>query len=93
MNTAKCGCVYEGFVQMCKLHAAAPDLLEACKKATLTIAMLKDRYRTSHDKLAHHAGTYEEYRNVELSEEGIARETMTELRTAIAKATNNERTD
>ena len=29
MKTAECGCVYFGSVQLCKTHAAAPDLLAA----------------------------------------------------------------
>ena len=32
MKTYKCGCIGEAF-QFCKLHAAAPDLLEAAKCA------------------------------------------------------------
>ena len=38
MKTYKCGCYGEVF-QFCSLHAAAPELLEACK---LVLYFLKD---------------------------------------------------
>jgi hypothetical protein len=32
-GNAKCGCFVAGAVQLCPMHAAAPELLNACKAA------------------------------------------------------------